>query len=340
MLVIASTFASLSINSAKQSRPRYAEGFGEASGRGSMTGLPRPGGARDDSYTSMYYLGFDIGASSIKAALVKDQEIIKSRVQDLPFNLEGLLLALVKIYADLISSLSHEELGGAGFALAGAMDKERQVMLNSPNIKYLNGQPIKELLEERFRGLPLKIEHDAHCFLLAEKAVGLAQNFSDVFYLTLGSGIGGAMMIGGKIFYGAHGAAGEAGHMIVDIAKGLEWEEFGANKFIKNNLGVGSLEAEQKWRQGDKKAEAILVELGKNLGVGIANIINIFDPEAIILSGGLSPVAGLLWPGIKEGVAKFVASPTAAKETQILFSSLGRLGGALGAAMLFEESRK
>ena len=148
----------------------------------------------------MYYLGFDIGASSLKAVLVKNREIVKSRVQDLPLNLEGLLLALVKIYADLIANISHEELGGAGFALAGVMDRERQIMLNSPNIKYLDNQPIKELLEGRWRGLRLKIEHDAHCFLLAEKTIGLAQNFKDVLYLTLGSGIGGALMMNGRIF--------------------------------------------------------------------------------------------------------------------------------------------
>lgn len=284
----------------------------------------------------MYYLGFDIGASSIKAALVKDKEIIKNRVQDLPPSLEGLLLALVKIYAELLGNIGHEELGGAGFALAGVMDKERQIMLKSPNIKYLDGQPVRKLLEERFRGLPIKIEHDAHCFLLAEKTVGLAQNFNDVFYLTLGSGIGGALMLGGKIFYGAHGASGEAAHMIVEIAKSEEWETLGANKFLKNNLGVDSMEAEKRWRQGDKKVEAVLAELGQNLGVGIANIINVFDPEAVIISGGLSSMAGLLWPGIKEGVAKFVFSP-AAKETQILFSPLGRFGGALGAALLFEK---
>lgn len=284
----------------------------------------------------MYYLGFDIGASSIKAALVKDRQIIKSRVQDLPPSLEGLLLALVKIYAELIANIGHEELGGAGFALAGVMDIERQAMLKSPNIKYLDGQPIRKLLEERFRGLPLKIEHDAHCFLLAEKAVGLAQNLNDVFYLTLGSGIGGALMLDGKIFYGAHGSAGEVAHMVMDISGGTEWEELGANKFLKNNLGSGSMEAEQRWRQGDKKAEAVLAALGRNLGVGIANIINLFDPEAIILSGGLSAMAGALWPGIQEGVAKFVISP-AAKETQILLSTLGRFGGALGAALLFEK---
>lgn len=285
----------------------------------------------------MHYLGFDIGASSIKAALVKDREVVKSRVQELPANLESFLLALVKLYAELISGIGHEELGGAGFALAGVMDRERQTMLNSPNINYLNNQPIRELLEGRFRGLPIKIEHDAHCFLLAEKEIGLAKNFKDIFYLTLGSGIGGAIMVNGKLFYGAHGAAGEVAHMIVELSKGTEWEELGASKFIKNNLGINSLEAEQRWRQGDKKAEAIFTELGRNLGVGIANIINILNPEAVILSGGLSQVAGLLWPGIKAGVAKLVISPVAAKETQILFSSLGRFGGALGAAMMFEK---
>ncbi len=284
----------------------------------------------------MYHLGFDIGASSLKAALVKNKEVVKSRIQDLPLSLDGLMLALVKIYAELLGNISHEELGGAGFALAGVMDKERQVMLKSPNIEYLDGQPIRKMLEERFRGLPIKLEHDAHCFLLAEKAAGLAQNLQDVFYLTLGSGIGGALMLGGKIFYGAHGAAGEAAHMIVDASDNLEWEEIGANKFIKKVLGVGFLEAEKKWRGGDKKAEAAFAQLGRNLGLGIANIINLFDPEAVIISGGLSSVAGLLWPGVKEGVAKFVLSP-AAKETRILFSSLGRFGGALGAALLFEK---
>ena len=142
-------------------------------------------------------------------------------------------------------------------------------------------------------------------------------------------------MVNGKIFIGTHGAAGEIGHMIVDIEKGLDWEEFGSNKFIKKTLGINSLEAEQKWRSGDKGVEIVLLQLGKNLGIGAANIINIFDPEMIIISGGLSSQASLIWSGIQEGVTKFVISPLA-KETKIVFSQLGRFGGALGAALLFE----
>ena len=267
---------------------------------------------------------------------MKNKEVRKSQVRDLPGDLENLLLALIKIYTELIAGLGHEEIGGIGFGLAGIMDAERKTILNSPNIKYLNGQPIKELLEGRFRGHRLKIEHDAHCFLLAEKEAGLAKNFKNVFYLTLGSGIGGAFMVNGQIITGSHGAAGEAGHMIMDMAEQLDWEEFGANKFLKKTLGLNSLEAEQRRRGGDKKAEAALTQMGKNLGVGIANIINIFDPEAVILSGGISSAAGAFWPGIKEGIDKFVISP-AAKKTQILLSELGQFGGALGAAILIEK---
>lgn len=290
-----------------------------------------------------YYLGFDIGGSSTKAVLVKDKKIIKSLVEDSPDNLKKSLSLAAKMKEDLISGIEASEIGGVGFALAGALDLKREKMLNSPNIKYFNNQPIKKLLEGRLKPYPIKIEHDVHCFLLAEKEIGLAKNFKNVFYLTLGTGIGGAYMIDGKIVYGSHGAAGEAGHMIIKLKtqmsnvksiKGEDLEELAANKFIKKSLGVGSIEA-TKWAQaGDKKARAVFAQLGKNLGVGLANIINIFDPEAIIISGGIADAKEFILPTIKEGIEKFVISP-AAKKTKILFSQLGRFGGAIGATFLF-----
>jgi len=113
-------------------------------------------------------------------------------------------------------------------------------------------------------------------------------------------------------------------------------EKLASNKFLISLLGPGSKEAGQLALAGDVKAREAVDQLGRNLGVGIANIINIFDPEAIIINGGISEARELILPGIKEGVAKFVASP-AAKETKILFSQLGRFGGALGAALMFES---
>jgi glucokinase len=194
------------------------------------------------------------------------------------------------------------------------------------------------MLAKKFGPYPIKLEHDANCFLLAEKEEGLAQKFKNIFYLTLGSGVGGAWMINGKIFIGAHGAAGEVGHIILDTSHSFNLEQLVSNKFIVNFLGAFSKEANKLAEGGDKKAQEVLGQLGKNLGIGVANIINIFDPEAIIISGGISEAKNFILSGIEEGIKKFVVSP-AAKETEILFSQLGRYGGALGAAILAEGSR-
>lgn len=282
----------------------------------------------------MYYIGFDVGGSSVKAVLIKNKEIIRTTVQPLPATLADLLEKFGAIFKEMASGVT--EIGGVGFSFAGMLDKQRETMLVSPNIKYLNGQPLKNLLAEKFKPCPVKIEHDAHCFLLAEKETGLAKDLSDVFYLTLGSGIGGAWMTDGKIFIGAHGSAGEVAHTIVNIDKSTELETLTSNKFLVSLLGDDSGEVGKSALAGDLKAREAINQLSQNLGVGIANIINIFDPEAIIISGGISEAQELIFPGIKEGIAKFVASP-AARETKILLSQLGRFGGALGAALMFEN---
>ncbi len=273
------------------------------------------------------------------------KKIIKSLVEDLPDNLGDLLLLVVKMKSDLAGEISAEQIGGVGVGLAGCLDSQRANMLRSFNIKYLDNQPIKKLLEEKLKPFSIKIEHDVNCFLLAEKEIGLAKDFKNVFYLTLGTGIGGAYMIDGKIISGSHGAAGEAGHMIIKIKnqkskikinEAEDLENLASNKLIKKILGIGSIEAEKRARTGDKKVQEVFAQLGRNLGIGLANLINVFDPEAIILSGGIADAKEFILPGIKEGIKKFVISP-AAKETEILFSELGREGGALGAALLFAK---
>lgn len=284
----------------------------------------------------MYYLGFDIGGSSMKAALVKDKKIIKSQVKDSPDNLEALLDLILKLYRDLISEVKPEEIGGVGFAIAGVLDKERAKMLNSPNISYLNNQPIKKLFEEKV-GRSIIIEHDVHCFLAAEKEVGIARNFKNIFYLAIGTGVGGAYMNDGKIQTGALGAAGEIGHIIIDKENGRDLESLIGNKYVKDKLGVFADEAEKLARQGDLKAKEVFVQRAKNLGVGIANIINILNPEVVIIGGGIASAQDMILPGIKEAVEKYVTSPEA-KKTPILFSELGQFGGALGAAIIAEES--
>ncbi|KKS65603.1 MAG: Transcriptional repressor [Parcubacteria group bacterium GW2011_GWC1_43_12] len=274
-------------------------------------------------------LGFDIGGSSVKAILVEKKEIKKSLFEDLPENLDQLLDLAARLKNDLAAG---EEIAGAGFALAGALDKEKENMLASPNIKFLNNQPLKKLFAQKLN-CPVKIEHDARCFILAEKEAGCAKNLKNIFYLTLGTGIGGALMIDGKIIQGAHGSAGEAGHMIIDSILGLDWEKIASIQFIKKCLGIDFEEALKRAEENDAQVQEVFSRLGRNLGLGISGIINTFDPEAVIISGGLARAGEYFLAGMKENIEKYVLSPEA-KKTDIIFSDLGRFGGALGAAML------
>lgn len=280
-----------------------------------------------------FFLGFDIGASEIKGVLICGGKIARSASRDTPRNFKDLLAALIDLRNELGAD---EKIIGIGIAAAGAIDKERRKMLRSPNIGFLDGRDLRSVFGKTLKSRRIKIEHDVHALLFAEKERGAAKNKRNVFCLTLGSGIGGAFMVNGEIVYGAHGAAGEVGHTIVDTAGGRDLETLAANKFIYKNLGVNFRKALLRAKLGDKKAQAVLAVLGENLGVGLANIINIFDPEAIILGGGIIEARKFLISGIKRGVSKFVISP-AARRTLIVYSKLGRCGGALGAALLAEN---
>jgi glucokinase len=283
----------------------------------------------------MYYLGFDIGGSNIKAVLVNDKKILKSIMEKTPANLDGLLLLLEAMKNDLGGEVPAGKIGGVGFSLAGALDVKREMMLNSPNIQYLNGRSLKKLLQERMAPWLIIIEHDVHCFLQAEKEVGLARELKNVFYLTVGTGVGGAFMINREIFIGSHGASGEAGHMIIEQSTAQSLELLMANKFVKKLLGVAGDQAEKLVRQGDQKAKDLFAQRGRNLGVGIANIINVFDPDAVIIGGGIVSAQEFIVAGIYEAIEKYVIS-SEAKKTKIFFSQLGQFGGALGASLLFE----
>jgi len=281
------------------------------------------------------YLGFDIGGSSIKAALVQKNKIVGTRYERLPKSYSAMIKTAVAIKNDF--SLNKAiRIEGIGFSIAGAMDRKREKMLNSPNITFLNGKNIAKDLQKGFPRIPIKIERDSYCFLIAEAAQGNGKKYRHIFYVTLGTGIGGALMLDRKIITGFHGSAAEVGHTIADAEKGTHWEDIAANKFIRREMKLSFSEAKQRALSGDKKSSELFRTLGRNIGLVIANIINSFDPEVVIISGGLAAGRQLFAGEIKKAVNQHVISKDAQK-TKILWSKLGRFGGALGAALLFEK---
>ncbi|MBU2025655.1 MAG: ROK family protein [Patescibacteria group bacterium] len=286
----------------------------------------------------MYKIGFDIGGSSVKAAVLESDKVIKTTARDITYvdKTEKLVNVLEDFYQKLTQEPGKGKVEKVGFSVAGALDKEREKMLNSVNLSYLNNQPLRRLFSEAVGDLPVALENDANCFLVMEMKIGLARRFSNVYYVTIGTGVGGAMMIDKKLVVGAHGACGEPGHMIIDREKGLDLEELASNKFLKRKLGTASLEARKKAAAGDKRALEIFEELGANLGIGITNVINIVDPEAVIIGGGVALAREFFEPRMRQKIEELVTSP-AARQTKIIFNTdkkLCRFGGAVGAALM------
>ena len=163
-----------------------------------------------------------------------------------------------------------KNLKGIGCGIAGALDLEKGIILNAVNLRFLNKLNIKNWLAKKFN-CDVKIDNDARCFLRGEYLFGAGRGYKNIIGITLGTGIGGAIIIGGKMVYGANGSAGELGHMVIDRGKDLE-----------------SLTVKQARKL--KFSKIAVKEFEKNLRIGFSNIVNILDPEIIIIGGGAAEV--------------------------------------------------
>lgn len=202
---------------------------------------------------------------------------------------------------NLEKGISHFNISKIGIGIAGVLDYETGCVLDSPNLKLFEGLCLKKFLNKNIR-----FDNDVNCFLRAESKLGVARGFKNVLAVAIGTGIGGAIMINKKLVYlGSHGSAGEFGFMIIKNEK--TWEKL--YQETKNNP------------EKQKQIHAL----------GFANLINIFDPEIIILGGG-----GAKLPNRKL-MEKFILSPLA-KKPKIIFSKLDSNATAIGAALLWVDN--
>ena len=264
-----------------------------------------------------YIVGIDIGGSKINAVLFKNGKIFKSAKILTSKNLKELLEKLEALVRKLISGLGSKKISGIGCGVAGVLDLQKGVILNAPNLKFLNNLNIKKWLQEQFRR-EVKIDNDARSFLRAEYMFGAGRGYKNLIGITFGTGIGGGMFINDKIIYGANDSAGELGHMIISKRKDLEL------------LTVKQARKLRFSKMATKK-------FGQNLGIGFANVINILDPEVIIIGGGAAKTVKKFLPEIKIEAAKFIISPKSRKNFKILVGKRGEDAGAIGAAALFLE---
>jgi glucokinase len=237
----------------------------------------------------------------------------------------------------------------------GTVDNQNAVVVQAPNLPSLTNFPLKAVLEERF-GWPVLLENDANAAAVGEMWLGAARGCRDVVSVTLGTGVGGGVILDGKLWRGAHGSAGEIGHTTVDPFSGLKCKcgnvgclELFASataivrmtrenlpQFPQSVLNREELTAERVYdagREGDELALSVFKRFGTYLGIGLANLINIIDPEIIVIAGGAVNGWDLFACDMRREVNERAVRVTA-QQVKIAAAECGDNAGLLGAARL------
>jgi len=288
------------------------------------------------------YIGIDVGGTKIHAATVSSSgKIIRQMLVPTPKNKTE---AIEKI-AEMANALSDKNTTAIGIGVPGPVDFEKGVVFELPNLKGWNNVPLGRIASKA-TGLACTVENDAKCFLLAEMAFGAAKGKRNVVGIIMGTGFGSAVAIGGKIYRGAHGSAGEAGHTIISGRSGAlgfrnagELESYASGKAVA--VMAGGKDARivfEAAAKGDKKAKDIVKKAAHYFGVGLANIINILDPEMIVVGGSLSNALPQMLPAMRKVISRDCFGP--ARKIPIVRHKLefpGTVGAAVAAKNAFEK---
>jgi glucokinase len=215
-----------------------------------------------------------------------------------------------------------EELKGIGIGFGGPVDDHRRCVIKSHQIHGWDNFPLATWLEEQFR-LPVALGNDADVAGLAEAHFGAGKNCNPVFYITIGSGLGGGLIIDGKIVRGVGLGAAEIGHLRMRTTDGYSTlEDLCSGWGIEQRIGISVPQLAEGYRQGDAKARSILNEGWSRLADALCHVIALICPQRIIIGGGVSLLGeDVLFQPLRELVAKRVFRPFAGS-TEIVPASL------------------
>lgn len=295
----------------------------------------------------MIAMGIDVGGTNLRVGAVNAAgELLTSFREPTPQGAKPNLL--VDMICDLVKKVQSQvsdPITGLGLGWPGAVDRERGLVLQTPNILGFKDYPLQTELEKRLK-IPTRIENDAKCAGLAEQKFGAATKFKDFILLTFGTGIGGVIFANSNLVRGRSGIAGELGHMCLH-PEGLPCS-CGSRGCFEQYTSARALErrAEQFFGKfisardvlslsnSDAEARRCIQEYISDLSLGVGSIINIFNPEAIIFSGGLFTTGGgIILDELKIELSK-QGFQTLKKDVHLLPSSLEGKAGIIGAACL------
>lgn len=229
----------------------------------------------------MKLIGVDLGGTKITAALIENEQIIKQYTCPTPFDQEQNVV--VDAISNAIIQVYDAEILGIGIGVPGLVDLENNTVLDVANIPSWKVVPLKQMLEARFQKRVL-VNNDANCFALGEKHFGKGKPYRNFVGVTLGTGLGGGIIINDHLYSGQLGGAGEFGCVFY---KESTVESYCSGQFFKNK-NLNGKEMAEKANAGDADALKLFDELGYHIAQGLSNILFALAPDAIILGGSVS----------------------------------------------------
>lgn len=296
-----------------------------------------------------YAIGLDLGGTNLRAAAITEDGKMLEKVAgstDLNAGRDAVVADMCAAIDKVRDAWGRDDLAGIGVGVPGFIIIEKGIVTDSPNLPGFENFPMRDELSRRL-GAPVILENDANAAALGEKWRGAGRASEDLVLLTLGTGIGGGIVHGGKVIHGFVGMAGELGHMTVNPTgnpcgcgnRGCLEKHASATAItaMAKLQGLGdNLSAEAVYHlavEGNEKARAIFVVMGEALGIAIANLVNAFNFRLYLLSGGMLGAWDYFYPALEAEVRRrsFVYRNT---ETKIAKAELGNEAGLYGTAIL------
>lgn len=312
-------------------------------------------------------IGIDVGGTNVKIALVNDEgQIIYSNSvptraeMGYEYTVNNIKQAIYELLKE--TKLETKDIQGIGFGFPGQVDYKEGIVRNAPNIPGWIEIPIAKIFEDEFN-IPTRVDNDVRCAALGELNYGAGKGCENLICITVGTGIGSGLIINGKLARGASNAAGEIGHIKLQMNDGPIcgcgdtgcFEAFAsgpaivamAEEYIKGGKATKYREmagsnpitpyiVSEAAKAGDPVAKRIFTIMGEYLGIGLAGVVNLLNPEKIIIGGGVADAGEILINPLVETLKKR-AMKIAGDTVQVVPAQLGNTAGVIGASLLIES---
>jgi glucokinase len=314
-----------------------------------------------------FVLGIDIGGTNLVVGSVPADGSSLLALGSEPTQPElgatSVLDRLVGLAERTIAQTKHKvpgaEILGVGIGAPGPLDTKSGIVLLTPNLGWVN-MPLRQIIHDRL-GLPAALDNDANCAVLGEWWVGAARGARHAIGITIGTGVGGGLVLEGRLYHGASDVAGEIGHTTIDTEgrrctcgnygcleayasgpniamRAIEAVEAGAastlSALVAANQPITAQTVYEAAQQGDELALEVVNDTAKFLGAGIANLLNVFNPQVVVVCGGVTLAGDHLFVPLRREVARRAFKP-AVQACRIVPGELINTAGVYGAARVF-----